>query len=365
MVVGLPSPWLPTCRRDDLHIRQSHGRALARSAAFLALGTATAGTVKKYVGHVRALHHERFGVEYLDGLVHVQRVLEGLANREASLPSGPESRRKAPFTWGMFQQAAPILRQGCQPDDREMLVAIGVGLGFLLRASELLPDGKTLHFLRRQDVVFGPRVDEGVPLWVAVNIRSSKMHKTRKLRALAQTSDPVGVCRLLWEWHTHTGGYARPLDPLFPVVTRSRLSLRLRGLAAQLGMGDAHRLASHSLRRGGATSLLASGVPPHVIQRFGRWASAMWVDTYAELQFDRQLALATALEGQPRSLKYGCTITEDFFSACLARSAGLHVGVGGVVADGAEVGVGGVSAPIFGIKSQTPHLSERGSESCI
>jgi hypothetical protein len=62
-VVGLPSPWLAPCRRDDLHIRQQHGRALARFAAFLALGTATAGTVKKYVGHVRALHHERFGVE--------------------------------------------------------------------------------------------------------------------------------------------------------------------------------------------------------------------------------------------------------------------------------------------------------------
>ncbi len=62
-VVGLPSPWLPPYRRDDFHIRQLHGRALARFAAFLALGTATAGTVKKYVGHVRALHHERFGVE--------------------------------------------------------------------------------------------------------------------------------------------------------------------------------------------------------------------------------------------------------------------------------------------------------------
>ncbi len=82
-VAGLPSPWLPLCRRDDLYVRQLHWRTLACFAAFLALVTATAGTVKKYAGHVRALHHEHFGVEYLDGLVHVKRVLDGLAARDS------------------------------------------------------------------------------------------------------------------------------------------------------------------------------------------------------------------------------------------------------------------------------------------
>ena len=85
-------------------------------------------------------------------------------------------------------------------------------------------------------------------------------------------------------------------DPLFPTVTRRVLSLRLRELATSLGFGEGHRMASHSLRRGGATSLLASGVAPHVIQRFGRWASDMWVETYAELQFDQQLAMAVDLD---------------------------------------------------------------------
>ncbi len=74
----------------------------------------------------------------------------------------------------------------------------------------------------------------------------------------------------------------------------------------------------------------------------------MWVDTYAELEFDRQLALATALEGQPRSSKYGCTIKEDFSSTRLVSSAGYHVGVGGVVIDGAEVGLGEDPHPWLG-----------------
>ena len=79
------------------------------------------------------------------------------------------------------------------------------------------------------------------------------------------------------------------------------------------------------------------------------------MDTYAELEFDRQLALATALEGQSRCSKYGCSIKEDFFSACLVRSAGSHVGVGGVVVDGAEVWLGEYPHPCLGLRSQAPH----------
>ncbi len=104
------------------------------------------------------------------------------------------------------RQIVPALQLSPDPADAELLTVIGVGLGFLLRASELLPDGRTFHFLRRQDVIFGHVGDEGVPSWVAINIRSSNMHKTRKLRALAQMNNPVGVCRLLWDWYSRSGG---------------------------------------------------------------------------------------------------------------------------------------------------------------
>jgi hypothetical protein len=33
-------------------------------------------------------------------------------------------------------------------------------------------------------------------------------------------------------------------------------------------------VAGHSLRAGGATALAEAGIPPHIIQAIGRWASA-------------------------------------------------------------------------------------------
>jgi hypothetical protein len=54
---------------------------------------------------------------------------------------------------------------------------VATGLVFLLRALELLPDEETDHHLRRRDVVFCPRDLTGTPLWVAINIRSSKVHR--------------------------------------------------------------------------------------------------------------------------------------------------------------------------------------------
>jgi hypothetical protein len=283
------------CSGDDFAARQVCGRTLARFAAYLALGGVQASTVKKYVGHVKTLHHERFGVAFLQDLIQVKRVFEGLEAREAG-NSERESRRKAPFTWGMFLKVLPVLLASESSADAELVVVLAVGISFLLRASELLPDGVTSHYLRRKDVLFGPLGSAGLPDWVTLNLRSSKMHRCRKLRSLGLDRDAVGVVSLLWSYHARTGDYRFAERPLFPTIKRSFLSVRLRQVASSLGMGEAHRLASHSLRRGGATSLLASGVEAHVVQRFGRWASDMWVETYAELQFDKQLALASCLE---------------------------------------------------------------------
>ena len=161
-LLSLPSLWLEPCAVSDLGCRQRYGALLARFAAFLAMGGVGASTVAKYLGHVRSLHHERFGVEFLSGLVQVDRVLDGLANRERLRPTAA-SGRKAPFTWGMFQQVAPRLVESPLLADRELVTVIAVGIAFLLRASELLPDGLTHHHLRRKDVI-SARSPMGSPL---------------------------------------------------------------------------------------------------------------------------------------------------------------------------------------------------------
>ena len=49
--------------------------------------------------------------------------------------------------------------------------------------------------------------------------------------------------------------------------------------AQQEGL-DPSLYGTHSLRAGCASALIASGIPPAVVQKFGRWASADSMDTY-------------------------------------------------------------------------------------
>jgi hypothetical protein len=53
------------------------------------------------------------------------------------------------------------------------------------------------------------------------------------------------------------------------VPTRSFFIRRLRGFFNK-------DIAGQSMRAGGATSLAENGVPPHIIQAIGRWASISW-----------------------------------------------------------------------------------------
>jgi hypothetical protein len=80
-------------------------------------------------------------------------------------------------------------------------------------------------------------------------------------------------------------------SPLFEGVTSKQVSSFVKSLAIKLGYhGKKHDFASHSLRRGGATTLLNKNVPAAMIQLFGRWASSKWLSTYPLLQSE-----ATAL----------------------------------------------------------------------
>ena len=72
-------------------------------------------------------------------------------------------------------------------------------------------------------------------------------------------------------------------------------ALDLKDLGVLLGIKDAKtKLASHSLRRGGATSLFNAGIDAMYIREWGRWSQDMWVTVYAQLSFDRQLELTKA-----------------------------------------------------------------------
>ena len=71
-----------------------------------------------------------------------------------------------------------------------------------------------------------------------------------------------------------------PSTPLFSLdsgrpVSSSGVTGDLRAAAKSSGL-DPARYATHSLRRGGATALVAAGVNPETVRRFGRWLSDAW-----------------------------------------------------------------------------------------
>lgn len=61
-----------------------------------------------------------------------------------------------------------------------------------------------------------------------------------------------------------------------------------------LAVGDPIGISSHSLRRGGATTLVWQGVPDATIMAHGRWTSNTWKD-YIDLSAVQQLVAALAL----------------------------------------------------------------------
>ena len=54
-------------------------------------------------------------------------------------------------------------------------------------------------------------------------------------------------------------------------------------------------ISSHSLRRGGASTMLACGVPEAVIMQMGRWTSRAWRD-YIDLSAEQQLFVLRSLQ---------------------------------------------------------------------
>jgi hypothetical protein len=75
---------------------------------------------------------------------------------------------------------------------------------------------------------------------------------------------------------------------------------------------------SHSLRKGGATALLAAGVPLPQIQLMARWASPNMTQLYASLTKQRLVSAFTQLGGM-LSLDVVSEVKRFFWKACTTR----------------------------------------------
>ena len=86
-----------------------------------------------------------------------------------------------------------------------------------------------------------------------------------------------GVKRILRAYKAELGRFPPKEASLFTfsdgkVFTRAQISEVLRAGAMECGVSSS-RVASHSLRRGGASCYAVAGVPHESIRQFGRWQS--------------------------------------------------------------------------------------------
>lgn len=68
----------------------------------------------------------------------------------------------------------------------------------------------------------------------------------------------------------------------------------IKWLVSAIGC-DPSQYASHSLRRGGATSAIKAGTPPLLVQLAGDWASASAFQLYVQLGAAEKLACTAAM----------------------------------------------------------------------
>ena len=182
-------------------------------------------------------------------------------------------------------------------------LALRVGIYFLLRKTEYLPNSNGSHSgLKRSDIMFFDR--EGHPLSctviqlgqagsVKINIPFSKCDQFGKGRNILHVRQPTGnrcIVNDLEEWviKTRVDLSATNNDYLFKVsnkviISSEQVAIVMKRTAEFCGFNSS-KISAHSLRYGGATMLAAAGLPQYIIAYFGGWCEdSQSLQTYTQL----------------------------------------------------------------------------------
>jgi integrase len=253
-----------------------------------------ATSVDAHLTAVKAVHRGA-GAPVPDGLT-ARKIVVAAQRREAARDGRYGPRRAVP----VLVSDLPAIVAACDPDTatglRDRAIVL-LGFALLARRSELAA-------LNLSDIELVP--GEGL----AVTIRSSKTDQaargvTRRIHyASREALCPV---RAVLAWTAFLAGQGITTGPLFTRVDRwgnvSRAAggryaqksaghrdgrLRPQAIGAvvaarcgpgpgtagggQAAAGEGRRYSGHSLRRGGATSMLRAGAQPLAVSRHGRWS---------------------------------------------------------------------------------------------
>jgi hypothetical protein len=270
---------------------QAQRLQLSRFAAYLECSVAVSSkTIGTYINAVRQLHLRRDGCDSLGAHTGtgtlIALILDGVSN--VNRLRGLHTSRKAGLTWDLLCRAAPYLASA----DPELLAVLGLGVAFMLRGSELVLCPRSRHHLLVRDVTFTFAEGNRTPCSVRLCIKSSKMNPEPVFRSYNANGTAFCVVAWLWRHWCSLGAKPDPAARLFAGFTRSTLAQAIKRVVRAHHLGDPAMFSTHSLRRGGACTLLNSGrVHPTFIQDFGRWKSDIWLRVYASMSEENQLHL--------------------------------------------------------------------------
>ena len=242
----------------------------------------TAQGIKQRLSGIRYAHIAAGYPDPLAGRVRLWAALAGM-HRWDGAPV-----RKVPVTPRMLTWLRAYLQGSNRTAEEKAAVWASICLGwfYMLRASEYLPGVDAFNaparVLRGSDLDFFRdgkkcRVSEADSL--AVQLRDSKggQFGRGQVRLQHATGDDICPVRALQEHAKLNPHWLQ--DSGLPVcawqgvgISREGVSEALRLAAVALGY-PAHLVASHSLRKGGATAMLAVTSDVETVKRFGGWKS--------------------------------------------------------------------------------------------
>jgi site-specific recombinase XerD len=275
-------------RIDDVPVPTRQRRLIQWLSQLQGLGVKRASTARKKVAAVRHLH---ISPPHL--LPDPTADLPGLHSwlQDWARLDGP-AQGALPAPRSLVEGICALL-DPTKLSHAGLIAAFAYGMDLMGRSCEYLKDGRKTG-LRMQDLIFrnvsGPisyaSLAQDPTLLASVtelsfHIACYKNKNVDSTRSLPRSQRALCVVEaminLLLAYYKQHGALPQPQDTLF--LKANGKPLHRRDVSAWLKAGAAAaqlppaRFSSHSLRKGGASHMAASGVPDEVIQRLGRWQS--------------------------------------------------------------------------------------------
>eukprot|EP00644_Phytophthora_capsici_P013015 jgi/Phyca11/540758/estExt2_Genewise1Plus.C_PHYCAscaffold_50528 len=219
--------------------------------------------------------HRRYRDIHIQPSPQLNMLLQGI--RRLSKPK----RKKQPITTAFLR----LLRRNLdisRPRQRLLWGSVLIGYFFMLRRSEFLRIGRKRHFycLKHENVFFsdnhGKPVARKHATSVTMDLDGAKndQYGRGSWRTMHASGDRY-ICPLLGLYHVQTARNELQLDanPCLCGDLSTRAVSRALKTTARLAGVPASDYATHSIRIGGATALVAGGADRLAIKLLGRWAS--------------------------------------------------------------------------------------------